>query len=349
MVDSRSHWWGSKIENGVFNMKAAKFLGDSTIKIINKELPELDDNEVLIKVKSCGLCGSDKRLFYEGANQVPGHEIAGVVDKTNNESKLKVGERVIIYIPIFCGECKYCRTGDNNRCQNVKELVGWQRDGGYAEYVKVPEGNVIPIPDSLSYEDGVLLLDTVGTAAHAIRLALSCSSEKIKGSKVLIIGCGPLGLGTVLVLKAFGFQNIYASDLSEKRLNLANKFGAIPYQLHTDDINGEFELVLEASGSAAGRKGGIYAVEPGGKFVVLGESNDPFIINPTPALRRKDFFTIRSFYFPLNEVEDNFKLYKEYHSLFQQLIGEKVNFNEIENTFTKFCNGKTIKPFIKFY
>lgn len=329
-------------------MKAASFLGNDRINMIETEVPQRTyDDDVIVKVRCCGLCGSDKRLFHNGAQHIPGHEISGVVYKTGNDSSLQVGTRVIIYIPIYCGECKFCKRGETNRCQHVKELVGWQRAGGYAEYVKVPEQNVIPIPDDLSDTDGVLLLDTIGTAAHAVRLALHCPPVKTREGKVLVIGCGPLGLGSVLVLRAFGFTNIYASDLSEERLQLAQSFGATPHHINNEEKDGEFALVIEASGSAPGRKAGVYAVEPGGAMVILGESNDPFVIHPTPRLRRKDFYMIRSFYFPLNEVDANIELYRNNQALFRQLVSEIVPFNQLEETFVKFCDGKTIKPFVR--
>lgn len=329
-------------------MKSAEFLGNDRIKIIKSEIPQLSlDDDVVIKVKCCGLCGSDKRLFNDGAKHIPGHEITGVVYKTGKNTSIKLGTRVIVYIPIYCGSCKFCESGDTNRCPNIKELVGWQRAGGYAEYVKVPEQNLIPIPDYLSDTDGVLLLDTIGTAAHAVRLALHCPSVKKQGGKALVIGCGPLGLGTILVLKAFGFKNIYASDISKDKINLAESFGASPHNTESAESYGEFELVIEASGSAQGRRGALYAVEPGGVLVILGESNQPFVIEPTPQLRRKDFYTIRSFYFPLNEVEQNIQLYRNNQHLFRKLVDETVPFEELENAFIRFCNGETIKPFIR--
>src|SRR5699024_164783 len=194
-------------------MKAANFLGENKINIVEKEAPHLEfENDVIVEVNCCGLCGSDKRLFREGAKHTPGHEISGTIYKKGKDVKLRIGQRVIIYIPIYCGKCKFCEVGNTNQCQNIKELVGWQRSGGYAEYVKVPEQNVIPIPDDISDEDGVLLLDTIGTAAHAVRLAMP--TLKNKEENTLVIGCGPLGLGMILVLKAFGFNNIFATDIS---------------------------------------------------------------------------------------------------------------------------------------
>ncbi|WP_248928583.1 alcohol dehydrogenase catalytic domain-containing protein [Paenibacillus hamazuiensis] len=329
-------------------MKAAQFLGEDKIKLVETGIPALtSEDDVIVKVSCCGLCGSDKRLFHNGAGHIPGHEIAGVVAHAGANATIKPGTRVIIYIPIFCGECKYCAAGETNRCQHIQGLVGWQRDGGYAEYVRVPARNVIPIPDDLTDSDGVLLLDTVGTAAHAIRLAKRSLASAAVGDKVLVIGCGPLGLGTVLTLKAFGFTRIYAADPSEERLSVAKEFGAEEYVADPESLAGEFAIVIEASGSAPGRKTAIYAVEPGGAVVILGESNDPFVIQPTPTLRRKDFSMIRSFYFDMNEVAENIELYRSNQRSFQRLVSKIVPFEQLEETFVEFCQGKTIKPFVR--
>jgi threonine dehydrogenase-like Zn-dependent dehydrogenase len=332
----------------VFIVKAARFLGQDKIEWIEEKKPALSaDDDVIVKVTCCGLCGSDKRLFHNGASHIPGHEIAGVVYEAGPKASIQPGARVIVYIPIFCGTCKYCLAGETNRCQHIEGLVGWQRNGGYAEYVKVPCRNVIPIPDDLTDTDGVLLLDTIGTAAHAIRLALNVRKTSSASDKALVIGCGPLGLGSILTFKAFGIDTVFASDPSDERLSIALEFGALPYRASGDQPESDFAIVIEASGSASGRKIGMYAVEPGGAFVVLGESNDPFVIQPTPALRRKDFYSIRSFYFSLNEVEANIDLYRKHQTAFQKLVSKVVPLEQLEETFVEFCQGKTIKPFVR--
>jgi len=193
----------------------------------------------------------------------------------------------------------------------------------------------------------VLLLDTIGTAAHGIRLALRRNPSETANEKTLVIGCGPLGLGVILTLQSFGFKKVFACDLSPERMNLAKEFGAIPYQNKEDSIEAEFSIVIEASGSATGRKTGIYAVEPGGAFVVMGESSNPFVVEPNPTLRRKDFYLIRSFYFQLNEVEENIELYRKNKDLFKRLISKVSPFEQFKETFDEFCEGKTIKPFVR--
>ncbi|GGE27778.1 alcohol dehydrogenase [Pullulanibacillus camelliae] len=329
-------------------MKAIHFLGNKEIEYVEKQIPNnLGEKEVLVKVECCGLCGSDKRLFYQGSKYIPGHEISGVIYSVGAKVTIQKGTRVIIYIPLFCGKCKFCLNGENNRCQEISGLIGWQRDGGYAEYVRVPESNVIPIPDDISNTDGVLLLDTIGTAAHGIRLAMQRNSSQTSSDNVLVIGCGPLGLGAILTLQAFGFKKVYASDPSKERIELAKEFNAIPYSKNDSSIAAEFSIVIEASGSALGRKTGIYAVEPGGAFVVMGESSEPFIVEPTPELRRKDFYLIRSFYFQLNEVKDNIELYRRHQTSFQRLVSKVSPFEKFKETFDEFCEGKTVKPFVK--
>ncbi|CEP69407.1 GroES (chaperonin 10)-like [Moorella glycerini] len=327
-------------------MLAAIFKGNEEIEIVDKEMPVAGPDDVLIKVSYCGLCGSDKRLFYQGSAIVPGHEISGVIVQSGANVSLKAGTKAIIYIPLFCGKCVECRTGNNNRCPNINGLVGWQLPGGYEEYLVVPARNVIPLPPDISLDEGVLLLDTIGTPAHGIRLCSKCVGHPATG-KAAIIGCGPLGLGSMLVLQAMGCQEIYAYDVAEDRLGLAISLGARPLPLPAQNQEATFPLIIEATGNERGRQLALDLVKAGGAVLLLGESNNPWIIKPSPKLRRKDCFYIRSFYFPLNEVDDNFKIFREKRDSFKKLISKVGSLLDIETMHKEFCAGKTIKPLIK--
>ncbi|MBM0239475.1 alcohol dehydrogenase catalytic domain-containing protein [Micromonospora sp. ATA32] len=132
--------------------------------------------------------GRDKRLLHSGSAVVPGHEIGGTVVG----GALPEGRRGIVYIPVFCGTCVRCAAGRTNQCLNLSQLIGWQRDGGFAEHVDVPARCVLPVPDDIPLSVAVLGLDTVGTAAHALRLALRTQDSV---DRALVVGAGPLGLG----------------------------------------------------------------------------------------------------------------------------------------------------------
>jgi threonine dehydrogenase-like Zn-dependent dehydrogenase len=327
-------------------MLAANFMGNEVIELLEKPKPEnIGPEEVLLKVGYCALCGSDKRLFYEGSSIVPGHEISGEVVEVGDRADVKIGTKVIVYIPLYCGECENCKNGDTNRCLNLNGLVGWQVPGGYQQYIKIPAKNIIALPEDISLQEGVLLLDTIGTPAHGIRFGLKAMGNV--PNKAIVIGCGPLGLGSLLVLKSMGIENIYAFDVNEERAKIAEGFGAkIIEQDNLDYIN-YFPIVVEASGNENARKLALNVVKAGGFVLLLGESNKPFIIQPSPSLRRKDCYYVRTFYFPLTEVEENFKLFRKGRGDFNSLVSNIGSLQDIEAMHKEFCAGKTIKPLVQ--
>ncbi|KLU60562.1 L-threonine 3-dehydrogenase [Peptococcaceae bacterium CEB3] len=324
-------------------MLAANFLGEKKVAIVDREIPAIKSDEVLIKVAYTGLCGSDKRLFFEGTEVVPGHEISGIVVRAGTDVNIQIGTRVIVYIPLYCNSCTECNAGNYNRCENIVGLIGWQIPGGYEEFMAVPARNVIPINDSIGLDEAVLLLDTIGTPGHGIRMCIKAIGDNV-AQEVLVIGCGPLGLGAALVLKGMGIREIYAYDPNPSRLKLALDFGAKAY-----NVQGSrgMHMVVEASGQEAARKMALHAVRAGGAVLLLGENSNPWTIVPSPEIRRKDCFYIRSFYFPPKEVQENVTLFKNNRTEFKKLISEVGLLKDIERMHVDFCEGKTIKPLIK--
>jgi len=326
-------------------MLAAKFRGKGNVQLVDMEIPNVSSNEVLIRVAYCGLCGSDKRLFYNGTEVTPGHEISGEVVEVGENVDLPEGTRGIVYIPLFCGICEECLSGNNNRCPNMKGLVGWQVPGGYAEYLVIPAKNFIPLPPDIGLDEGILLLDTIGTPAHGIRMCLNAIRARLE--RAAVIGCGPLGLGALLVLQAMGCEQVYVSDVMPTRQQMALELGGIELETKTFSLDSSFPLVIEASGSQEGRELALNLVKAGGAVLWLGESDNPFVITPSPKLRRKDAYYVRSFYFPLNEVEDNFGLFRGKREKFKKLISKVGYLSEIENMYRDFFAGQAIKSLIK--
>ena len=328
-------------------MFAAKFEGNQVAVIIEKEMPVVGPEDVLLKVAYCGLCGSDKRLFYNGHNVTPGHELSGtVVAKGSQVDNPDIGARGIVYIPLFCGKCPECLGGYPSRCETKPGLVGWQVDGGYGEYIAVPARNLILLPEDISLREGVLLLDTISTPAHGIRLCLQ-SMGKGMPTGAAVLGCGPLGLGSLLVLKAMGCAKIYAYDVAASRLAIAVSFGATPLTEHNDGLQDSIPLVLEASGHMDGRAMALDLVKAGGAVLLLGENNAQWCITPSPRLRRKDCAYIRSFYFTLDEMAQNFQWFRACRENFNSLVSKVGRLPEVEAFHREFCLGETIKPMIR--
>lgn len=207
-------------------MKAARLYGVEDIRIEDIAIPEITEDEVLIKVKASFICGTDVRFYKNGSPSdkplVAGHEIAGVVEKVGSRvSGYKAGMRVGVAPNYGCGVCDLCTSGNSHMCRESKAL-GVTVDGGFAEFMRVPaqavaQGNITELEDTISFEEA------------ALAEPLSCvynAYEKIgiyPGDHVLVVGAGPIGLMHLKVAFLAGAAKVYVTDLSVERLALANK------------------------------------------------------------------------------------------------------------------------------
>jgi len=325
----------------VISNTSARFEGDGVVSFSTADMQSLRPDHVRIRVEVCALCGSDKRLLASGAVVVPGHEVVGMIIQSAPGAPPE-GARVIVYIPVSCGECKACLAGQDNRCYNLDGLMGWQYDGGFAEYMDVPVSCALPVPDDIPSDVAVLALDTFGTAAHALRLGARTQPGDVES--LLVIGCGPLGLGVIAVALAMGIPSVHAWDPNEARLGLAEMIGAT----RADDLESvnQYQMIAEVSGADPARAMAQNLIEPGGAILALGESNEPYLMPATPRWRRTDCFTVRSFYFPKTEIADNWELLRTHGAVLRDTIMTPTRLPDLEDTFTKFLDGDLVKPYI---
>lgn len=207
-------------------MKAVQIVKPHDLRIIDMPMPVIDEkNNVLVKIKVSGICGSDNGI-YHGTNaaatypRVIGHEIVGeIVEVGPNATARKVGERVIIDQVTACGECYACRKGRPNVCGKLA-VRGVHIDGGYREYMAVPEGDCYPLPDFLSYTDAVMIEPTT-IAVQACSRAQLCAEDD-----VLLIGVGALGSSLLRIIKLFNPHSIIVSDIDDAKLQEALNNGA---------------------------------------------------------------------------------------------------------------------------
>ena len=207
-------------------MKAVQIVKPHDLRIIEMPMPVIDEeNNVLVKIKASGICGSDNGI-YHGTNaaatypRVIGHEIVGeIVEVGKNVTTRKVGDRVIIDQVVACGECYACRKGRPNVCGNL-HVRGVHTDGGYREYMAVPERDCYLIPDFLSYQDAVMIEPTT--------IAVQCCSraELCSEDDVLLIGVGALGSSLLRIIKLFNPHSIIVSDIDDAKLQEALDNGA---------------------------------------------------------------------------------------------------------------------------
>ncbi|MCR5655356.1 MAG: galactitol-1-phosphate 5-dehydrogenase [Lachnospiraceae bacterium] len=181
----------------------------------DREKPELADDEVLVHVKAAGICGSDvPRIYQTGAHNmplVPGHEFSGVVEAVGSKaSEISIGKRVGIFPLIPCGTCPMCETEHYEMCSHY-DYLGSRRDGGFSEYVAVPKRCLVPLPDSVSFEQGAMIEPTA-VAAHAMRRV---SFEK--NENIVILGLGTIGMLLLYVLLDAGYENVYVIGNKDKQ------------------------------------------------------------------------------------------------------------------------------------
>ena len=320
-------------------MRQAHFLGNERIVIEQGPEPQPSLGEVLLRVDHCALCGSDFKVFRGGHPRVPGHEMAGIVEAPDHPMH---GRRCAVYIPVFCGTCEECRRGNTHCCLTHRhELVGWSRPGGYAERGAVPEQCLLPIPDDLSPHLAPLVLDTVGTTAHGLRLARRVVPEP---RSLIVFGAGPIGLGTILVAQAMGIEAIEVVEPRDYRASKAASFGA---RVKRAEDLGRADLVVEASGTRPGRQAALEKTAPQGACVFIGESSVPWEIDENVEIKLKDFFLIRSFYFPIADHEPNVDILRRDGERFASLIDEEAGLDQLQAMFAAFAKGDRLKPMLR--
>lgn len=223
-------------------MKALVLKKQETIAIMDVPVPELEPDQVLIRVSKCGICGSDVRYFY-GDNpwakqtlgkQIPnppniilGHEFTGIVeDVGNKKDSAFIGKRVGVNTFITCGQCDYCRSGQENLCDHTKHLghgAGWGKmdfyPGGMAELCPAFASQIYELPENVS-DDQAAFLDPLITALHVVDTARVQPLNKI-----LILGAGPIGLLVAQVAKINGAAQTYITDISDVNINIAGQTG----------------------------------------------------------------------------------------------------------------------------
>lgn len=251
-------------------------------------VPGIREDEVLIKVRRAGVCGTDVHIhdwdaWAQGRVKPPivvGHEFAGEVAKVGRlVTDVKEGDRVTAEGHIVDGRCLLCRTGNAHVCPHTK-IIGVDRDGCFAEYIAMPATNVWHLDDDVSFDVGGIH-DPMGNAFHTALTA------EIPGATVLVTGCGPIGIFAVGICKAAGASFIIATDINEKRLELARSMGAhavvTPDQAAatvkraTDGLG--VDVVLEMSGVPAAIHQAFDLVRVGGRVQMLGIPAKPMEVN----------------------------------------------------------------------
>jgi len=255
--------------------------GDRELKIENVAIPTLLPKHIKVKVKACGICGSDIHLILHGKMKasyvpcIPGHETSGIVSELGEGvTKFVVGDRVVVSAGTSCGKCVHCLAGKENLCDQIG-VLGFNQQGGFAEYLVIEERYLHKLPDSIPFEQGAILADAVSTPYHAIKY----QGELKEGETVVIIGCGGLGIHAVAISKALGAGHIIAVDIDRGSLDNALSYGAndaILLEKNTQlgkvlkEKTKGIDLIADFSGHMSNIESSIRAMNRGGRIVLVG-------------------------------------------------------------------------------
>jgi len=337
-------------------MKQARLLDKYKLRIEEVDVPLLKDNEVLIKVKLAGICGSDVHSYqsihpFAFPPIVLGHEFVGEITEIGKDVRgFSPGERVVIEPNIACGVCDNCRQGRYNICTNLK-VIGFMEDkGGFAEYTAIPADRLLKLPDSLTWEEAVLT-EPLAVAVHAVRK----SNQKI-GERVLIIGAGPIGLFTMQVAKRAGAKEVIITDLLNYRLKIARELGADRVinskeedllSLIKKDYRGGIDLVYDCVGREETVNQAINAARKGRRIILVGVPSGELKV-ALHHIQNNELELIGILMYVREDFNTALSLISKKEIKVKPLITQKFNLTEIEKAFQLILSNKeeTLKVLI---
>jgi len=260
-------------------------------------VPELGPSDVLVRVAACGICHSDAH-YRAGISPIaslpvtPGHEVAGRVEAVGKDvHHVAPGDRVCVHYLVSCGACRFCLGGNEQFCASV-QMIGKHRDGGYAEFIRVPGRSVFVLPDEIPFEVGAVMMCSSATALHALNKALLKESES-----VAIFGFGGLGFSALQLAKAFGCEDVFVVDINPTKLATAASFGGVPINASAGDpvrqiqeaTHGKgVDVSLELIGSAATMAQAVKCLAVQGRAALAGLTAESMSVQPYTEVINKE-------------------------------------------------------------
>lgn len=263
-----------------------KTVSGSGLDLVETDIPTIGPGDVLVQVRATSICGTDLHIrrwdtWASGRVRPPvivGHEMCGqVVEVGKQVTTVAVGDFVSAESHIVCGVCDQCRTGNAHICRNTR-ILGVDTDGVFAEYARIPAANAWKNPPDMPWELAALQ-ENFGNAVHTVM------AVDTRARRVLVTGCGPVGLMAIAVLRAVGAHTVIATDISPYRLNLARRMGAdLALNPGRDDVAAAVlertaglgvDALLEFSGAPPAIRQGLHLLRDGGEAALLGIPDHP--------------------------------------------------------------------------
>ncbi len=303
-------------------MKAAVLEEPYKLRVAEVPTPKPAEDEVLVRVKACGICGSDIRYLHgenpwswhtlgyhrpNPPNMILGHEFAGeIVEVGTKVSPERIGQRILALPFRSCETCYYCQTGKQHLCAEVKHHghgAGWEEleynPGGMAEFCTLWSDKAYSLPDNISFEEAALL-DGLGVAIHALELA-----DLFVGDDILVMGTGPIGLSIIQTARGYGVTRVFTSDIYDSPLKLAKEFGAdyvvnanreSVKELVMDVTNGlGINAVFNTIGSPESVLEGMELLKRGGHTILLAGLSDTLQLTPEAMSGERSLITAANY------------------------------------------------------
>lgn len=330
-------------------MKAVVFPAAEMISVRHVPDPAYGPDEVVVAVQSAGICGTDLHIYRNEYMSVfpliPGHEFHGrVVEVGASVTTLRVGDRVAVDPNLYCGKCSRCRNEQFNQCLNLV-AVGVTRDGGFAEYVNVPERACYPIPDSMT-DSQAAFVEPLACVVYALR-----RMHVNPADRVLILGAGPMGLLLIQALRHHGASLLVVTEKQPHRARIAETLGA-NVAVAADSEQGArlkdlapdgFDIVIDATGVPAVIENGFRHLKPRGQFLQFGVAPTTATITLSPYdIFRNDWKIIGSF--ALSYTFQPAIDWLHYGVIdVEPLVSHTVPMDDFVEVFDMFAKGQTLK------
>ena len=345
-------------------MRGLKFLGDKHVEVQTFDKPEPSDDELLISLKSTGICGSDLNYIYRTPKEkmdgyvhgvwvsskvIPGHEPTGIVEETGKKvTNFKPGDNVIVHHVSGCGKCKQCKAGMHMHCESdEKKTYGFDIDGGFADYMVAKERDCVPLPNNLSFEEGSYLSCGAGTAFKAVKRLNITGFDTVS-----VFGLGPVGLAAGLLSKIAG-ATVIGVDPIKVRRDLAKEAGmdflinpkeSDPVKLIKDYTNNEGTSIgIECSSNPTARSQILDAAKvPGAKVAYVGEGGN-VDINVSNQIIHKHLTLMGSWIYSIPELIEFTQYVARENINISQFITDRYNIEEAKKALAKADSGETGK------
>jgi len=327
-------------------MKAARLhKPGEPFRIEEVPVPEVGVGEVLVRVKFCGICGSDlqRAAGITRTAYLPiilGHEISGEVAAVSKEIKnWSIGDRVTLSGLLNCGFCYNCLNGKDYICENRK-FIGIHADGGFAQFVKAKADKLVRLPQGISFEEGALI-EPAGSPFHA----LTRRAKLTPGETVAVYGTGGIGVFAIYFAKLCGAAKVIAVDIKEEALERAKVFGAdqVINAAREDPVKrikritpGGVDLAVECVGTKEAVANSVNSLRMGGRTVVLGLGPEEIKIVPSTTFVRSEFELIGSYAYSTAELQRIVNLVSEGRLDISAAVSEKTSLDRINEAFDRF-------------